>query len=140
MDPLERVREFYEHLSPDRVPEIGEIYAANAYFKDPFNEVRGTAAIERIFRHMYTQVLEPRFVVIDAVGSQAQAFLTWEFRFRMRGLGGEQTIRGATHLRFTPEGKVASHRDYWDAAEELWARIPVLGALLRWLRRRAAAP
>lgn len=29
------------------------------------------------------------------------------------------------------------HRDYWDAAEELYEKLPVLGDLMRWLRRQA---
>jgi hypothetical protein len=32
---------------------------------------------------------------------------------------------------------VSEHRDYWDAAEELYEQIPVLGAVMRWLKRRA---
>ncbi len=140
MDPVARVREFYEQLSPERLAAIGGIYAPGAYFKDPFNEVHGVAAIERVFAHMFTQVRDPRFVVIDVVQAEAQAFLTWEFRFFVDRLAGEQTIRGASHLRFEPDGKVGFHRDYWDAAEELYAKLPVLGALMRWLRRRAATP
>ena len=31
------------------------------------------------------------------------------------------------------------HRDYWDAAEELYEKLPVLGALMRLLRRKLAA-
>ncbi len=139
MDPVARVREYFESLTPESVARVGEIYAQGAYFKDPFNEVRGVAAIERVFAHMYRQVRDPRFVILDEVGSDAQAFLTWEFRFRTGRLDGEQTIRGASHLRFDPDGKVAFHRDYWDAAEELYAKLPVLGAVMRWLRRKAAA-
>jgi hypothetical protein len=30
------------------------------------------------------------------------------------------------------------HRDYWDAAEELYEQLPGIGVLMRWLRRRAA--
>jgi steroid delta-isomerase len=48
-------------------------------------------------------------------------------------------IRGASHLRFDADGKVAWHRDYWDAAEELYARLPGIGWLMRALRRRLAA-
>jgi len=33
--------------------------------------------------------------------------------------------------------RVAVHRDYWDAAEELYEKLPVLGSLMRWLKRRA---
>jgi len=29
------------------------------------------------------------------------------------------------------------HRDYWDAAEELYEKLPVIGALMRWLKKRA---
>ena len=30
------------------------------------------------------------------------------------------------------------HRDYWDAAEELYEKLPILGGLMRWLKRRNA--
>jgi hypothetical protein len=29
------------------------------------------------------------------------------------------------------------HRDYWDAAEELYEKLPVVGSLMRWLKRQA---
>jgi steroid delta-isomerase len=43
-------------------------------------------------------------------------------------------------VRFDDAGRVAWHRDYWDAAEELYAKLPVVGAVVRMLRRRGAAP
>lgn len=150
--PLARLIAFYEGLSPARLPELRALYADDATFKDPFNEVRGVAAIEAIFAHMFEQVAAPRFVVHDVVhdGVQdgaaggpddvrlTQAFLTWDFRF---GSGAaERLVRGATHLRFGAGGRVTQHRDYWDAAEELYEKIPALGALMRWLKRRLQAP
>ena len=137
---LARLRRFFETLSPESVGQIGAIYATDAWFKDPFNEVRGVAAIEGIFRHMFLQVDRPRFVIHDAVIQGDQGFLTWDFRFRMRRFSrDEQVIRGASHLRFDSAGLVVFHRDYWDAAEELYAKLPVLGSLMRFLRRRAAS-
>jgi ketosteroid isomerase-like protein len=116
------------------------LYADEALFKDPFNEVRGPAAIGRIFAAMFEQVDEPRFTVLEAIAQGEQAFLVWEFRFRFRRFDTRslQTIRGATHLRFAPDGRIGLHRDYWDAAEELYEKLPVLRALMRWLKRRAA--
>ncbi|MFN7856697.1 MAG: nuclear transport factor 2 family protein, partial [Acidovorax sp.] len=35
------------------------------------------------------------------------------------------------------QGLVALHRDYWDAAEELYEKLPVVSALMRWLKKRA---
>jgi hypothetical protein len=49
-------------------------------------------------------------------------------------------VRGATQLAFDPHsGLVVLHRDYWDTGEELYARLPLLGAVMRWLRRRGSA-
>ena len=134
-----RVRRFFETLTEASVAELRTVYAADAYFKDPFNEVRGIAQIERIFRHMFVQVKDPRFVVHHAVVQHGQVFLTWDFVFEFRRFRpGPQVIRGASHLQFDDAGRVAFHRDYWDAAEELYEKLPGLGGLMRWLKRRAA--
>ncbi len=136
---LERVRAYFESISPESAQRIGEFYAADAYFKDPFNEVRGVAAIRRIFEHMFVQVEAPRFVVREIVAQGSDAFLTWDFLFCIPRLGGrEQVIRGASHLKFDGEGRISYHRDYWDAAEELYEKLPVLGGLMRLLKKRAA--
>jgi len=132
-----RIVEYFESLTPDAVARLSEHYAANAWFKDPFNEVTGLEAIRRVFAHMYRQVEEPRFRVTDRVIADNGALLVWDFSFRL----GRRAIvvRGATHLRFNGRGKVTHHRDYWDTAEELYGKLPLLGTLTRLLRRRLAA-
>lgn len=135
---VERIVVFFETLTPHSVERLGELYTEDAYFKDPFNEVRGTAAIERIFRHMFVALDAPRFVVRDIVVDGDQCFLTWDFLFRMKRFDrSEQCIRGGSHLVLAEDGRITLHRDYWDAAEELYEKLPVLGALMRWLKKRA---
>jgi len=135
---LEAVIHFFDHIAVDSVHRLAELYTQDAYFKDPFNEVRGIEKITPIFTHMFTQVDAPRFVVTGSVLQDDQAFLTWDFLFRMKRFSAEeQCIRGATHIRFADDGRVAFHRDYWDAAEELYEKLPVLGALMRSLKRMA---
>lgn len=134
--------EFFHALTPQSVARFPEFYSADAYFKDPFNEVRGLAAVQRIFTHMFEQVGEPRFVVSERVVDDGGAMLIWTFSFRSvrLGGGGTQVIRGMSHLKFDASGKVNYHRDYWDAAEELYMKLPVLGMLMRGLRQALAAP
>ena len=136
---LAPVVRFFETLTPASVADIGQIYAAAARFKDPFNEVVGVPAIERIFAHMFTALQAPHFVVTTQVLQGSQCFLTWEFRFRFRSHQPEQeqVILGASHLVFGPDGLSTLPRDYWDAAEELYEKLPLLGSLMRWLKRRA---
>ena len=133
-----RIVEAFETLTEANLARLPALYTPDAFFKDPFNEVRGTAAIEGIFRHMFTALDAPRFVVRDIVVDGDQCFLTWDFLFRMKRFArDEQCIRGGSHLRLAADGRIAMHRDYWDAAEELYEKLPVVGALMRWLKRRA---
>ena len=136
---LARLVDFFESIDIADAARIDSLYTADAFFKDPFNEVRGPAEIQRIFEHMFVQVAEPRFIVTTAMQNGSEAFLAWDFHFRMRRFDTHtvQLIRGATHVRFATDGRVAWHRDYWDAAEELYEKLPVIGTLMRWLKRQA---
>ncbi|MDP9109864.1 MAG: nuclear transport factor 2 family protein [Pseudomonadota bacterium] len=136
---LDRLVTQFESLSADTTAQLAALYTEDAFFKDPFNEVHGRARIAAIFAHMFSQVDAPRFVVTQRVLQGEQAFLTWDFLFRMRCFSSaEQCIRGASHLKFTADGSVCFHRDYWDAAEELYEKLPLLGGLMRFLKHRAA--
>ena len=140
MNDPQALIDWFEQLSPQTIDRIPQFYAADAEFKDPFNEVRGTDAIARIFRHMFTQVDEPRFVIGSRFSGEDGVMLLWDFHFRARGRRPQAIcVRGTSHLRFDAEGKVVLHRDYWDAAEELYAKLPVLGALMRYLQRMGRA-
>ena len=137
---LERVIDFYETIDPATLAgRLALVYASDASFKDPFNEVSGLAPIEHIFAHMFEQVQAPRFVVVTSVQQGADAFLTWQFRFRMKRFSSApQCILGASHLVFDAAGMVQAHRDYWDPAEELYEKLPLLGTLMRMLKKAAA--
>ncbi len=134
-----QLAEFFETLTPESVAQLPNIYDAQARFKDPFNEVQGLAEIERIFRHMYVALDGPHFVITGQLVDGAQAFLTWEFRFRFKRFDTQtlQVVRGGSHLVFNDQGLVAMHRDYWDAAEELYEKLPLLGGVMRWLKKQA---
>jgi steroid Delta-isomerase len=136
---VERTVRYFETLTRESTQAIGDHYSADAYFKDPFNEVRGLADVKRIFEHMFDALDEPRFVVRERVVDAGGTFLVWDFLFRMKRFDTRttQTIRGTSHLKFAPDGKVNYHRDYWDAAEELYEKLPGLGVLMRFLKRQA---
>jgi steroid Delta-isomerase len=144
---LEKIVSFYQNLRPEGLDEIGNLYTEDASFKDPFNQVIGANAIQSIFAAMFVQLDEPRFVVRQAIQSgESQngvfgrdVFLVWDFTFFMKRFrrGEAQRIHGSSHLRLDRNGRIEYHRDYWDAAEELYEKLPVLGTLMRFLKRQA---
>ena len=135
-----RVVALFEALRLDDVARLGAYYSAQARFKDPFNEVQGVADIQRVFEHMFEALDEPRFVVHEIVVQGDRCFLVWDFQFGFKRFRrGVQTVRGGSLLRFNAQGLIVEHRDFWDAAEELYEKLPFVGALMRWLKKRANA-
>jgi len=132
----------FEHLQPADLSTLSNWYAPEARFKDPFKEVQGVAAIAAVFEHMFETLHEPRFVVTERIVQGQQCFLVWDFVFRFKSMDSATTqcIRGGSHLQFVQSidgtWRISLHRDYWDAAEELYEKLPLVGGLMRWLKKR----
>src|SRR5512140_1510672 len=136
MDPMQRIVSLFETFAPADVRRLGEYYRDDACFRDPFHEVRGLPGIQRIFAAMFETMDDPRFTVSQRFANGPEIVLLWRLSFRLRG--ASQSLDGASHLRLDGQGLVALHRDYWDPAEGIYEKLPVLGALMRWIKRRAA--
>lgn len=137
---MQQLVSFFETLTPESIAKLPLHYSSQARFKDPFNDVVGLEAIAAIFTHMFVSLEQPRFVVKERVRQGTLCFLTWEFHFRFRNFkhGQPQVILGASQLVLSKTGLVEMHRDYWDAAEELYEKLPIIGSMMRWLKRRAS--
>jgi steroid delta-isomerase len=141
MNVLDTLCDYFDKLSADNLDQLDTYYAADARFKDPFHEVTGVAAIRAILHHTFDKMPGARFRVTGRFpGQDGHAVILWEMDFTMPVTRQPTAIHGATHLIFADDGKVTLHRDYWDAAEELYGRLPVLKWLMRALARQAAAP
>ena len=135
-NPLAGIVRLFESLAVADIQRLPDFYADDAYFKDPFNEVRRVEEIRAIFARMFEQLEAPHFQVMGRIFEGDQGFLIWDMEFRLRGQQQLRRIHGVSHLRFDASGKITYHRDYWDTAEELYERLPVLGVFMRWLKRR----
>ena len=136
---LVSLKNYFETLTLASVATIGQHYTEDAYFRDPFNEVRDLASLQHIFSDMFERLYEPQFKIIETIRDAERAVLIWDFSFRIKALKPMQQrrIHGLSHIRFAADGRVSYHRDYWDAAGELYEQFPVIGGLMRWLKKRA---
>lgn len=139
---IDRIVRYFESLQAADLWRLGDVYAEDALFKDPFNEVSGLDAIRAVYAHMFDALEEPRFVITGRWLGERDAVLRW--RFEAKGLRGQRlraiAFTGLTLMEFDASGRISVHRDYWDAAEEVYEKVPLLGALLRLLKRRMRAP
>jgi steroid Delta-isomerase len=127
---------YFENLQPVDVTRMADFYADDAYFCDPFNEVNTLAEIQKIFRDMFAKLQQSRFKILNTYLSEEGAVLVWEFSFQVKFWRNHTLlIQGNSVLKFDAHGKVNYHRDYWDSSAELYAKLPLIGALFSGLRR-----
>lgn len=143
MDPdavLARYADAFERLTPDALLGLRVLCRADVVFVDPFNEVRGIDGFVAVFEHMFRTVEAPRFEVLDtALGRDSRTgYVKWRMTGRARRGSFEIDITGMSEVAFDATGLVARHVDHWDAASQLYARLPVVGPAVRWLGRRFA--
>lgn len=133
-----RVCAFWEGLSPATLAALTSVYHDDVRFIDPFNDVHGAPALRALLTRMFDRLVSPRFVVCEVALQEHGAMLVWDFHYRLRGEQDARArlIHGVSHLRFSADGRVIEHRDYWDAAAQVYEHLPVLGSVLRWLKKR----
>jgi steroid Delta-isomerase len=131
-----RYVELFEHLAPERLAELAPLVTEDVHFRDPFNDVRGVAAFTRVLEDMFERTEAPRFEVLHWTADGHCGYIRWRFSARVPLLG-QWRIEGVSTLEFAADGRIAEHLDYWDASA-VYARIPLLGALVRGVRRRLA--
>ena len=137
-DRFSEIAKWFETLSPTALASVGEIYASDAVFIDPFNELKGLASIRAVYQHMFDTLVRPRFVITKSVSTLQSGFMTWDFLFECRGQS--MCISGCTQFELNAAGLITLHQDYWDPAQQIYEKIPLLGSVLRLLRRKLALP
>ena len=115
----------FSNLSIDNINEFDDIISKDIIFIDPFNNIKGINAFKKNFYHMFENVKEPKFFILDYSMNKQRVFLKWKMTFfAFKSL---QTIEGMSELVLNDAGKVASHIDYWDSLNGIFIKIPFIG-------------
>ena len=126
--------DYLESLTHDTLDRLDEYVHENVRFKDPFNDVSGAPAMRAILSDMFEQVSDLQFVIHRRLGNAPEAAIEWTLSGQL--MEKPWSVDGTSVLTFDENGLLTAHIDYWDAASGLYERFPVIGWLLRGLRRR----
>lgn len=139
--PLDDYIEYFEKLNVRSIRLLEKLAEPGMRFKDPFNDVRGIDAVERILQHMFQTLHNPKFKVRDYAWGRWQkeaqgaiAYLRWDMTFEFKGQ--KHMIEGMSEVMFSKDGKVMSHIDHWDAGEQFYEHIPILGSVIRFVKSK----
>src|SRR6056297_468949 len=138
---LERFLDTYQRLNRNNLDLLGAIYSEDVRFSDPAHSLNGLPALCDYFAELYANVDTITFDFAEPHVSGDQVFVQWRMRLRHPRLnrGGEVEVPGISCLHFADDGRVDDHRDYFDLGVLLYEQLPLLGSLVRAVKRRFAA-
>ncbi|WP_157960429.1 nuclear transport factor 2 family protein [Marinimicrobium alkaliphilum] len=139
--PAAALRALYQRFEPAILPELARLYREDITFIDPVHALKGRAALEAYFAEMMNGLEHCQFEFHDQLESvsgdrQGQAVLTWTMHYRYPKLAGGQalTLEGNSHIRF--DDGIYYHRDYYDLGAMFYEQLPVIGRVVKQLKKR----
>lgn len=134
VDKLKQTFATADKLTAD---DLAQIYTQEIVFIDPLGRVDGLEMLARYFDGVYKNVTSCRFDYLDECRAGGATSIKWDMYFTHPKLGGgdEIKVRGVSLLKFSD--KVSYHEDIYDVGALMYENVPLLGAPVRWLKRRA---
>jgi len=136
---IARFTDFLREWDPETIADsVRSVYASEAYFNDTIKEIRTNEQIAHYLAESLGATEMVRIEVIDVARSGVDYYFRWvmDIKFRNLNNGAWTRSEGMSQIRFDRDGKVLLHRDFWDAAGGLFAYMPVVGSLLKWIKGR----
>ncbi|MBY5985854.1 nuclear transport factor 2 family protein [Halomonas sp. DP5Y7-2] len=132
----------FNKLDKTCTEKLYSIYSDDIVFIDPLHRVNGINNLKADFDAMYANVITCQFDFRHAVREGQHGFVTWTMTLQHRRLarGKPIAVEGCSALTFASGegGKVIRHQDYFDAGALLYERLPLVGMLVRRIKRIAA--
>jgi hypothetical protein len=135
----QRFTDLYGQFTPEALREnIPRTFAPNAYLNDQIRELQGVEAIEEYLVETSEKFGEGTFAVEHAAREGAEFYFRWTMSFTLDEGSDKPPLvaPGVSHVRFDDRGRILFQRDYWDTTSTVYERIPVLGGMIRLVKKR----
>lgn len=130
----------YQKLSTDNLDLLDLIYHQDITFIDPIHQLSGFDNLKAYFIGLYQNLSACEFIIDDVIYSDDKAAIYWTMIYKHSKLnsGNAVTVFGNSHIKGL-EDKVIYHRDYLDAGAMLYEQIPLLGKVVKFIKRKATS-
>ncbi len=137
---LEKFIDTYQKLGTDNLHLLADIYADNVVFIDPMHHISGYQQLADYFAKLYSNIASCKFTIDEVIYQNDNASIYWTMQYQHPKLnrGKTVTVQGHSKLRGVDD-KVNYHRDYLDLGAMLYEHIPLLGSVIKRIKRKASA-
>lgn len=132
--------ENYQQLNTDNLGLIYNIYAPDVTFEDAAHTLKGVEQLEDYFVNLYTNLKSCTFTIDDAFSDGDQAAVYWHMTYIHPSLNKGKAITVSGHSLIKGEGSlVYYHKDYLDMGAMVYEHIPMIGKIIKTIKRRMSA-
>ncbi len=133
------IAEFFNKATFENMDSIcREFYDDKVRFVDPLGEINGIEDLVKYYKNLYQNVISIRFDTKNNFEKSNEKVFVWQMHLKHKKVGDGVPIvlDGVSVFRYDGD-KVIYHRDYFDLGAMIYEKVPVLGALVRWIKNRA---
>ena len=135
MDIIDKLQQVFVELNSTNTHLLDDIYTANIKFEDPAHIVGGLDNFKKYIINLYQNVTTCTFKFSNIERFSGGAILEWNMLISHPKLnkGIIFTVPGVSIVRY--DDKIYSHRDYFDLGAMLYERLPLIGRVIKFIKR-----
>lgn len=143
MTVIDRFSDLYRDLVNFDIEDLASIYAENIDFVDPVATHQGLPAVKDYFAKLLVSAKQCDFNIHNIAACHQNEegvdyIVTWTMDLVLNGQTKHIFLDGITQLKITDD-KIVYHRDYYDLGQMVYEHVPVVGWLVKKIKRRLAA-
>lgn len=131
-------QKFFNELNANMMHLVEQFYAEDIQFYDPIVHMDGLKEMRDYYIQMYKNVQTISWEFPDEVWQDNKCTLSWKMTLTAKDFNGNKplTLDGISLMKFNPEGKACYHRDYFDMGAFVYEWVPVLGSMVRFVKKK----
>jgi len=140
MKQLSPFIDVYNGLTLGNLDTLEQIHSVEISFQDQVHSIHGLKELTIYFAKLYRTVSSVKFELTNILAHDNDALIERNLSLSHPKLSNGKVIlvEGTRSLTFDQDGKVCHRRDYLDLGAMVYECFPLLGSLIRYLKRRLA--
>jgi len=142
MDVITRFRHTYRDLCQVEPDALNKLYTDDVVFIDPITTHRGLPQVQEYFSNLLVHANSCEFDISDILEcksktSQITHVANWTMTLVLKQKNKIITLDGTTQLSVKND-LIVYHKDYYDVGEMVYEHIPLLGFVIKRIKRKLA--
>ncbi len=134
-----KIADFFNEVRYENMEELcSRFYHKDIEFIDPIGKVNGIQAMINYYKHMYENVIDIEFISNNEFQRGDEKVFVWKMNLRHKRInsGSQISVDGISLIKYKDD-KVIYHRDYFDPGVMIYENIPILGGVIKYIKKKA---